>query len=116
MLDKQSEKVAQLKNRLLSVHPAKQINQASREMTFLNKRLQQTMTRRLEQKKAALHTLIEKLTVLNPLETMRRGFSITYTEKGNILKAKNDVAKNDRITVKISDARLDCRVLDIRED
>lgn len=113
---KESEKLTQLKIRLLSLHPRKQFTQASKDSTFLTKRLYQVMETRLKQKNATLHTLIEKLTLLNPLETMRRGFSITYTKEGNILKEKKDVKMDDRITVKISDARLDCRVMDIRED
>lgn len=105
-----------LKTRLSAQHPAVQHDRSVKEINQLKKQSNQIMNQLLEQKASRLNTAIEKLTLLNPLETMKRGYAIPYTNSGNIIKSVRRIDNNDPITVRLSDGTIDCRVLKVKED
>ena len=59
---------------------------------------------------------LDKLTILNPLETMKRGYSITYSDDGQLIKTVNDVSPGDVVRVHLNDGKLDCQVWGIEEE
>lgn len=111
-----SQHLDHLYSRLVLVHPNKRIQQAAKSVDYLNKQLLQSMTKRIDQTTAKLTVLIEKMSLLNPLETMKRGFAVAYKENGAILKSRKNVKKDDRISIRLYDGKLQCRVLDIEEE
>jgi len=58
---------------------------------------------------------LDKLSLLNPLETMKRGYSITYNAENKIIKSTKLVSPGDSVTVQLSDGSLDCQVWGIEE-
>lgn len=64
---------------------------------------------------ATLTNLISKLEVLAPINTLGRGFSITYKD-GKIIKQSDEASVGDRLLVKLSKGRLNCKVEEILED
>ncbi|SFA71882.1 Exodeoxyribonuclease VII large subunit [Lentibacillus halodurans] len=105
-----------LNARLLALHPSRQIDRTNKELKQFTKQINHLMTKQLEQKEARLQNVIEKLSLLNPLETMKRGYAITYTSSGQLVKSVRHVAESDQIAVRLSDGKLQCRVLDIKEE
>ena len=59
--------------------------------------------------------IIDKLNLLNPLNILARGYSITYLND-KALKSVKDVNKEDLLTIKLSDGLVDARVTDIKEE
>ena len=106
----------QLQHRLRNQHPNRQIKQATSVLKPLQLRNNQAMERILERKTNQFSSFIDKLTILNPLDTMKRGFAIPYQSDGNLLKSVKEVNRKDQIVLKILDGELDCLIQDLREE
>lgn len=105
-----------INTRFEAQHPDRQHDRARKELKLFMKQTNNSMDKIVEQKTTRLNSAIEKLSLLNPLETMKRGYSIPYTQSGNIISSTNDVIKNDQIIVRLSDGTLECRVMDVKEE
>lgn len=102
-----------LHTRLLTQHPQKQIEQSQKELDNNIKKQNFYMSQIIERNKVHLINTIDKLMLLNPLETMKRGFALPYTADGVIIKTTAQVHKDDRITVNIMDGKLSCQVVQV---
>lgn len=102
-----------LHTRLLTQHPQKQIEQSQKEVDNNIKKQNFYMSQIIERNKVHLINTIDKLMLLNPLETMKRGFALPYTADGVIIKTTAQVQKDDRITVNIMDGKLSCQVVQV---
>ncbi|MFD1360660.1 exodeoxyribonuclease VII large subunit [Lentibacillus salinarum] len=110
------ESMNHLKSRLLALHPTRQINRTARELQRLHKQINQLMTSQLDEHSQRLQKTLEKLSLLNPLETMKRGYAIPYTPEGDLLKSVKHTAETEAINVRLADGTLACRVLDVKEE
>lgn len=102
--------------RLLTQHPNRQLEQSQKELNDNIKKKNLHMAQIIERKKVHLINTMEKLSLLNPLETMKRGFALPYTADGVIIKETKQVHKDDRITVNISDGKLECQIVHVEEE
>ena len=59
--------------------------------------------------------IIDKLNLLNPLNILARGYSITYLNE-KALKSIKEVKKDDLLDIKLNDGVLKTSVLEVRED
>lgn len=69
----------------------------------------------LDNYKKEIRTNIEKLQLLNPLEVLKRGYSITYLDDKTIKTIKN-VEINENIKIKLSDGIIKAKILEVLED
>ncbi len=53
--------------------------------------------------------------IAHPVNTMKRGFSVTRTSTGKVLKSVRDVASREKITTELMDGSLDSRVEAVRK-
>ena len=65
--------------------------------------------------KNKLFNIISKLELLNPLNVLSRGYSITYLDD-KTLRSVNSVKMSDIISVKVLDGVLDAKVVNIKEE
>ena len=65
--------------------------------------------------KVKLKNIIDKLELLNPLNILSRGYSITYMDD-KALKSVRNVKKDSVLKVKLYDGMLKTKVIDIEED
>ncbi|TMN20772.1 exodeoxyribonuclease VII large subunit [Lentibacillus cibarius] len=110
------ESLAQMNTRLAASHPNRQIDHASREFNQYYKQLNDLINSCIDKNTDRLQAAIEKLSLLNPLETMKRGYAILYDPSGELVKSVNNVLEKDRIAVKLADGSLDCQVLAVKEE
>ena len=68
-----------------------------------------------ENKQNRYNHLIEKLEVLNPLNTLKRGYSITKLNNKVVTDIKS-VKKNDELNISIKNGEINAKVLDIKEN
>src|SRR5699024_3606894 len=115
-IKRKRETLANMKMRFLNQHPQRQMDQAKKELNQLIKQKNNYMSQIFNQKSRQLSTVIEKLTVLNPLEIMRRGFAIPYTDEGHIINSSKQVHIKDKITVQLSDGTVSCSVTNVKEE
>lgn len=104
------------RKRLNSQHPKRQIQIMHKQIIQLQKQIQYNMAQITEQKSTHIVNLMDKLSLLNPLEIMKRGYAIPFDQKGEIIKSGSQTNKNDRIQIKLLNEMLVCRIEDIRED
>lgn len=109
------EKFINMHTRLINQHPKRQFEQSKVQLKQTIRRKNISFQQIMDQKHGQLSTIIEKLTLLNPLEIMKRGFAIPYTPTGEIMKSSKQVKENDTMMVKLSDGIVDCQVLKVRE-
>lgn len=62
-----------------------------------------------------LSTIIEKLELVNPLNVLKRGFSITY-HNDKLIKNIKDIKENDTIKVKLHNGEIVATVNELKED
>lgn len=105
-----------LQKRLHQQHPEKSLKLASQELGQMTKRMNRAMQQESKSKMQSYHELISKLTLLNPLETIKRGYAIPYSEQGNVVKSIQDIQPGDPLQVKVQDGVLDCQVWGMEEE
>ncbi|MEN1970134.1 exodeoxyribonuclease VII large subunit [Lentibacillus sp. N15] len=115
VIDKQRS-LQLINQRLASQHPRTQLVQLEKELKQLTKQHTTVMKQILERKSAEFTNIIEKLALLNPLETMKRGYAIPYTSNGQIIRKATAVNINDSISVRLADGLLACNVTNIEEE
>lgn len=64
-----------------------------------------------QKQQTRLQNLIEKLTLVNPLDTLKRGYSLSYKD-GNLIKSVQQVTTGDQITIKVSDGVITSSVIE----
>ena len=102
--------------RLQHHHPGTRIKMTIQEVGRNKKIITKIVNDTIRHKQRQLFSNIEKLTILNPLHTMKRGFSIPYNESGQLIKTIEDVKRNEHVSIRLSDGSLECTVHDIRRD
>jgi exodeoxyribonuclease VII large subunit len=68
-----------------------------------------------EKYKMTLTKEIEKLELLNPLATLKRGYSITYLEN-KVIKDIKDVKPNDVICTHITNGEITSKIMEVKEN
>lgn len=104
----------QLDQRLGAISLEKMLGQRQESVQQLSLRLQQAMTAKQKHLETAFVGSVEKLTLLSPLNTLLRGYSMTTFKEGAVVKSVSQVKKGDALIVKIADGELDVKVTTIR--
>src|SRR5699024_8688462 len=105
-----------ISKRLTLQHQQTKFEKVEEKLLTLQKNLIKETDFVMQEKQKILIGLVDKLTLLNPLEIMKRGFSVTYTEEGDIVKTVEEVSSDDQIQVKLVNGILDCKVENVRRD
>lgn len=86
------------------------------KMTQLGERLDGAVTRITDKKTAAYKEKVASLTALSPLAVLSRGYGVSYSEDGNIIKSVKNVKKGDVIRNALSDGELYATVTEIKNE
>lgn len=97
--------------------PMELVNQLQQELDNLVDRVVQTATHFIEIQKNEFNLLTEKLSILNPLAILGRGYSITYKlPEQKILKDIKEVVPQDKVKIKLHKGKLICSVEEKEEE
>lgn len=116
LVEGKQQHVQQLTDRLTMFNIKQQIEQQKSYLLQLTKRHDQSMRNIFKQKHHQFIHTVEKLSLMNPLAVMKRGFAIVYDEERDIVKSTTQVKSSDRINVHISDGKLHCEVIHVEEE
>lgn len=114
-LKEKSQSVKGLYQRMASNHPNRQLEIAAKNLEEKVKLHNKYMSIILENNYQHISKLMDKLSLLNPLEIMKRGFAIPFSDNGELIKSANQVQKDEKITVRLQDGNLNCQVLEKEE-
>jgi exodeoxyribonuclease VII large subunit len=105
-----SHRIDSCRRGLLHIAAALQARSPARELTFrrnhlfdLNRRLLASPSRSIENAKQRFHRIEGILRVLGPDATLRRGYSITMNERGQIIRTIAAVRPKMKIRTRVSD-------------
>ncbi len=90
--------------------PTGYLEQKRKDITLLSSRLLSTHIRGVERKKRHFVELTAKLDAMSPLKVMTRGYAIAQLPGGDVLRSISQVKPDDRITVSLSDGKINATV------
>lgn len=96
--------------------PDKYIEKKSQDFLLLKSRLVSAQNRNLKEVNERYISCVAKLEALSPLKVLARGYSITQTEDGNIVRSVKNINVSDHIQISLSDGKLSAVIHDIREE
>ncbi|MBR1682750.1 MAG: exodeoxyribonuclease VII large subunit [Bacteroidaceae bacterium] len=94
----------------LSAAPRQRLLAAAHRVELLQTRLSQASQLRLQSARFRLQTLDTRLAALDPVLLLRRGYSLTYTSDGRLLRSVADVRSGDTLTTRLADGTLEATV------
>ncbi len=108
--------LANCTQRLRLQTPRPRIAALSRHTHSLSQRHARALQALLERKRARLLHRVSTLEALSPLGTLTRGYAIVEKQSGAIVRAPQDVAAQERLTVKLAQGQLVVSVHDRQND
>lgn len=89
------------------------LKDARNNLDFYKDKIVVSMNKNLDNKKNNFTKYLNKLEVLNPLDTIKRGYSITKIDDKIVSSIKN-IKKNDKLTIELVDGRVISTVDEIK--
>ncbi len=96
--------------------PTGYLDQKRKNLELLNGRLLSAQTRHVENKNRQFVALTSKLDAMSPLKVLTRGYAMTHTDGGDVIKSVTQIQKGDTIHVTLSDGKLTAAVTDKEEN
>jgi Exonuclease VII, large subunit len=89
--------------RLMRQSPDKKLAQASHQLSQLQARLNQAIQQQLQQANNSLALQASKLDSVSPLNVLARGYSITKTQQGKVVKSVGQIKAGDVLVTELVD-------------
>ena len=110
-------KIERYRIKMNYLHPGTRLREQQQRCVELEQRLRLAMEKKLTLSKQKLAIHIERMKGLSPLAKLNQGFSYVSRDSGNVVKSIQDVKKEDRLTIYVTDGIVKAKVEDtIRED
>lgn len=88
----------------------RKLGKAASQLTGLRGRLDACELAARAKLRQSLASVASKLEALSPLAVLGRGYSLTWTAQGKLLRRVSDVSVGDAVRVDLHQGRLECRV------
>lgn len=109
-LQRKANKLRELQRTLLANSPWKRLSSLKSNQSLLHTRLLRAVDSRVKAKTMMLNQLIRSLNAVSPLNTLARGFSITYNENREVLRNTTDVIPGNNIITRLHDGTIESQV------
>jgi len=114
-LGRANHRVALATRALRASDPVARVANDRHRLENLQSRLITSLTRRCDHARYGLRTAVGRLDSLSPLAVLGRGYSLTRTPTGEVVRSPAQVQVGDAIRVLLHRGSLDARVTDTRE-
>jgi len=115
-LNGEKERLRQLRQRRVLQDPAAYVADRRLALDHGTALMQAAYAARLRELRAALGSRAAALDAMSPLKVLSRGYAIARKESGEILRRSTDASAGDRLSLRLSDGTLLCRVQDPDEE
>jgi exodeoxyribonuclease VII large subunit len=115
VLNREAASLALVQQKLRQYRPDVRIRIQQEQLGRITERLGYAMQHILSDRAAQLHTVQEKLTALDPLLILQRGYAAVYQENGDILPSVKLTAPGDSVRIRLADGSIDAKVEVIHE-
>ena len=96
--------------------PAGYLEQKQRQLELLKNRLIAAENQIIARNEQRYVALTAKLDAMSPLKVLTRGYALTTTERGEVVRSVSQVELGERITVALSDGSLSATVMEKNEN
>lgn len=96
-------------------HPTNELLFLKQKNTYLRKQLKQKINILKDKKETNFVHLLNKLNLLNPLEIMQRGYSLTYDKNEKLITSIDHVHVEERIDIHFHDGKALCFVKEVNK-
>ncbi|MBO0995283.1 exodeoxyribonuclease VII large subunit [Bacillus sp. SD088] len=110
LLHQKMECFRKLDQALATRHPATKIELHKEKLRYLHERLNRQIQYVFDKKNHDFLNKVSKLDALSPLNILQRGFSVTYNEKGELIKSTEAARTGEKIIVRVMDGHYYCTV------
>ena len=100
------QKIERQLHRIQLHSPAKRLSAQQASLARVEQKLLDAMDRKLLTSRHQLALAAEKLDTVSPLATLKRGYSITQTEKGDVVQSTQDVKTGDTLITRLANGEL----------
>jgi len=97
-----SQRLHALASRPVLASPQAYFDERKMQVARLEERLTRALVVAEERKKQKLNLQAEKLRSLNPLAILERGFAVALKEDGSVVRAPEEVAADERVTLRLA--------------
>ena len=104
-----------LKNSYVLKNPNMLFENKKQNLILLTKELNKNISLKIDNNVTKLNTIIEKLELINPLNVMKRGFSLTYKDN-KLIKSVKKIKKDDTLNIKFNDGNILVNVKEINNE
>ena len=111
MRERQSHSLERLALRL-ATSPQQKLLGASHNLQLLRSRLLQATQLKVQSSKFKVQSLGTRLAALDPAQQLRRGYSLTFTSDGRLLRSATELKAGDSITTRFIDGSVRSEVVD----
>ncbi|MEL0640043.1 exodeoxyribonuclease VII large subunit [Pseudoalteromonas aliena] len=112
-LYQQERTLNNLTPRLMRQSPDKKLATASHQLSQLQARLNQAIQQQLQQANNSLGLQASKLDSVSPLNVLARGYSITKTQQGKVVKSVGQIKTGDVLITELADGSVESQVIPI---
>ncbi len=99
--------------RLRFQNPKQSISRKEASTEVLSQRLKRATQNKLEMTHSSFGNLAGQLHLVSPLATLGRGFAIGRDNNNTILRSTQQVSRHDKVSIQLSDGKLECEVMEI---
>ncbi|ETJ47539.1 exodeoxyribonuclease VII large subunit [Pseudoalteromonas agarivorans] len=110
-LYQQERTLNNLTPRLMRQSPDKKLSQASHQLMQIQTRLEQAMQHKLQHAQNSLALQASRLDSVSPLNVLARGYSITKTPQGKVVKSVDHIKTGDVLITELADGAIKSSVL-----
>jgi len=114
--------IAHMKNRIASIEkhgvlssPERLLDQKRMNVLYCSEKIKSSISERVFKEKIKLSGVAAKLTALNPLEIIARGYSAVIGESGETVSSVRGISKGDIVRIRFSDGEATATVESISE-
>ncbi len=109
------ERLQQFENCRVLRDPFLAIRERERPIDEFSERLQKAMQQQLSNSKVQLANLAQRLESLSPLQVLARGYSLTQTEEGAVVRSVDQLATDESVNIRIQDGSIAAKIVEIEK-
>ncbi len=115
-LKRAENRLNSVKNRLSPLKLASNLSEKKTRLAILRERQNFAVKKLIDAMDERLKIEMASLDALSPLSVLKRGYSMTQNESGEIISSIRQTKQNDNVQIRLSDGKLKAKVIETEKD
>lgn len=114
MYETKRQRLDWLYDKIQSVNPLIICEREKVKLNNINEKIDRIVKNKIDSTTLRYNNLIEKLELVNPLSTLKRGYSVIYKNE-QVITNINDLNKDDSIRIRVYNGEANVKIIDTKE-